>query len=183
MITTRPRNARYQEFRTQMREAARVQAIRERSPDLPSISSLESSLSHSIQFVPSKTLNNTRGRPHSERVHTMGARLCRLSRSARYASITFGVFDSSSRMIAQGFSARDNLSDEQAESIASSAQSPQANTGTRLFPCSFHATTSVFKPNASYQIGVPLPRAQRDDESARSRYNDNICRHFTTLDP
>src|SRR5580692_10916454 len=63
LITTRPRNSRYRKFRTQRRP---VRALREQLPDLSAIGSLEALFSHSIQIVPSKTLDNTRGRPNNK---------------------------------------------------------------------------------------------------------------------
>jgi hypothetical protein len=45
-----------------------VRALREQLPDLSAIGSLEALFSHSIQIVPSKTLDNTRGRPNNKRV-------------------------------------------------------------------------------------------------------------------
>ena len=96
----------------------------------------------------------------------MGARFCRPSRSVRCESITFGLSASSSRMISQGFSTRENLSDERRLTRSRQVHNRENQTVEPAVPCSLQATTSVFI-------------ARRDDEFARNRFNDNICRQFT----
>jgi hypothetical protein len=124
--------------------------------------------------------DNTRGRPNSKRVQTWerGFAGCQAAFAVNPYPLVYPL--PVPGMISQGSSTRDNLSDEQTLTRSRQVQNRDIQTVEPALPCSVHAPTSVFLPALcrTPEIRVSLPQARRDDEYARNRFNDNICREF-----